>query len=225
MRSVLLLALLSIAPLLAADPPSAMPKLAILRFQEIMRTSKLCSSPLEAVRKIKAEAEAKLAEMDQEIKSLDNAIQALNPKSDRFGEIQEKAQVARFRQKQYFERMKGDIDRKAMDSLRGAFAGVRVHLKDFCKQRGVLMVAQVTQPELEDATMQQAELQLGLHAVLYADDSLDITDAFLAYSNQRFAAEGPPALPSAPAPAPAPGPAAPVAAPAPAAPAGEGAPK
>jgi Skp family chaperone for outer membrane proteins len=180
------------------------PKLAVLRLDEVIRSSKLCNAALDSNRKLKAEAEAKLEEMDKQIKSGETSLQALKEGSDKANEVQEGLQVVKLKQKQYFDRMRAEIDRRTLAGLRESFTAIRGHLKDFCVERGILIVAQQPQPDIVQNNLQEAQLHLGIQSVLYADASLDITDAFLTYSNARFTAEaakagGPPAIP-APAP-------------------------
>jgi Skp family chaperone for outer membrane proteins len=189
MRTLLALVAVCCCVLSAAD--AAFPKLAVLRLDDVMRQSKVCNAALDANRKLKSEAEAKLGDMDKEIQQLDNALQLMDVKHEKHAETSERLALAKFKQKQYFERMKADIDRKTLAGLRDSFTAVRGHLKDFCAERGILLVAQVPQPDLVQSSLSEATLQLGLQSVLYADASLDITDPFLAYSNGRFGTDTP----------------------------------
>jgi Skp family chaperone for outer membrane proteins len=179
---------------------------AVLRLDEAIRNSKTYLARVEMLKKEKAEAEGILKQMEEQMQALDGKLQAFNPSSDKFAQAQEEMEVLKVKRELLAKRTRSTLDRRHGAALKEAFDVLRKHLAAFAKERSLRMVTLAPNPDMPPLSSNDMQMQLGLQTALYYDPSLDITEAFIAFANSRFANDGA-AHSSAPAPTPAPTPA------------------
>lgn len=191
MLRVLILALALAAPLAAAtaDPP----RMAVLRLEDAFNASKLFTTFTDRLKKEQAEAQASVKELEEKLQQLENSLQALPAGSDRLPRLQEEFETTKLKRELFVKRIRGDLERKHVAAIKDSYKVLRGWLKDFCKERGIRLVLQAPDPNLAAQTTFDVNMQLGMQSVLAFDEQLDITDAFLAYADQRFAQDGAPA--------------------------------
>lgn len=199
MRHLLIALLcLSTCGLIAADGPSG--SIAVLNLEAVLNNAKLFTARLERVKKDGAEAERQLDEMDKQEKVLKAQLDLLSKSKPEYGQLQEKLEIARLQRKLFTDRTRAGLERGQAEAVASSYEEIRGQLKAFAAEKGFRLVLQLPPGKLPTSSMQELLMQLGQQGVLYTDPSLDITEAFLAYVNARFAADG-----GAGAPAPAPG--------------------
>lgn len=192
----------------AADAKPEAPRIAVLRLEEAMLAFKGYNGGMEALKKDVAEGQAQIKKMEEKLQELDSKLQVLQQDSPAFAKTQEEFETLNLRRKMTVERGNQDIARRRAKLLKDGYAGLRVHLKSFCQERGIKLVHLAPNPELQGTDNKELNLQLFTQGVLYYDTTLDITEAFVPYLNERWSAGdgdlAPKAEPAVPAPAPAP---------------------
>ncbi len=196
----------------AKAPTGPVGPIAVVNLEAVINNAKLWTSRMEKIKKDGAEAEARLDELEKQEKDLKGRLDLMPKTNSDYRKVQEDLEVLRTRRKLFLENTRAGIERQQGQLLADCYEQVRAHLKIFCAERGFKLVHLAPQARLHQAPVQEMLNQLGQQALLYYDDSLDITEPFLAYLNARFAADGAEAkLPEADAAlAPAPAPAEPV---------------
>lgn len=173
---------------LAAADAAAGPTIACLRLEEVIRTCKQYASRTETLSQEQNEAKKNLKEMDEQLQQLDNSLKSLSRTNDRFPKMQEDFEVLKLKQKLFAERAQNGIERRHVAIIKETYAVLRQLLKEYCKEHGIKLVHLAPNPDLKAPSMMEVQLELGLQSVLFADESLDITPAFIAFVNAKFAA-------------------------------------
>lgn len=213
MRLLLLCCLFALgAGLAAAAEPKAVPsKIAVLRLKDLIINYQPYLARMEGMKKDQAEAEANLKTMTDQIRQYENQLGVLSQANERYAKIVEELEVLKVRRKQFADRIQADLTRRSGVLVKESFDALRGLLKEFCQERGIMLVCMAPNPDLVPGSS-ELELQVALQSTLYYDPSLDLTDAFLAFANARSATapapappDAKPAPPAPPAPAP-PGP-------------------
>lgn len=190
----LLLSLLALCTLAgtgwaAEAKPTAAVRIAVLRLDETIRNSKFYLTRLEQLKKDQAEAQAALKKMEEQLQAYDNQLQVLSQGSDKFVQIQEELETTKVKRELLVKRTKGGLDRRHGVLLKETFDQLRGHLKEYCKEQGIMLVTLAPNPELVAPNSTDVQMQLGLQTSLYFDPSLDITEAFIAFANGRSASD------------------------------------
>ena len=169
----------------------------MLRLDEALRNSKQYLARVEQLKKDKAEAEALLKQMEEQVQKLTGSLEVLSPASEKFAQAQEEREVLKTRSELLAKRTRAMLDRKHGALLKETFEVLRGHLATYAKDHRLKLVLLAPNPELPPGTSNDLLMQLGMQSALYFDKSLDITEAFIAYANGRYAAEAP-AAPAGP---------------------------
>jgi len=205
MRSLFLAVFLcaaSLVPMTAGDADA--PKIAVLRLQDLLSTCKAYRDQKEKIKKLDAEAQATAKGMDDQMTRLESSLQLARGNRDKFNDLQEQYETAKLRKTMFEKRTAGDLDRQHGTLIKAVFTGMRQNLAVYCKEKGIMLVLLAPDPDLMGGQASQVQVQLGFQTALYWDPSTDITDAFLAYLNQKMPAEALKLDGSDAAPAPAP---------------------
>lgn len=213
MRIILLLCLAIGAGLAVAAEPKAVPsKIAVLRLKDAIVNYKPYLVRLEGMKKDQGEAEANLKTMTDQVRQYENQLGVLSQANERYAKIVEELEVLKVRRKQFADRIQADLTRRSGVLVKESFDALRGLLKEFCQERGIMLVCMAPNPELVPGSS-ELELQVALQSTLYFDPALDLTDAFLAFANAHGVPESAPpppeAKPAPPAPPALPGPVAP----------------
>lgn len=164
---------------------------AVLRLDEAIRNSKMYLARLDQLKKDKAEAEAQLKQMEEQLQNLNGRLEVTSPASDKYAQAQEEREVLKVKSELLAKRVRVLLDRRHGALLKETYEVLRGHLAAFAKERKIKLVMLAPNPELPNAGSNDLLMQLGMQTALYFDASLDITEAFIAYSNGRSAAEAP----------------------------------
>lgn len=203
MRLANLIALVSLFALpfglCAASASDPAPKIAVLRIADVLTGSKAYQAGNERMRKEQAEAVKQKKEFEDKLQQLEAQLQVISPGHDRFQAIREEVEITRARAKLFMERMNQELDKRQLALIKESFASVRAALKGFCEEKGIKLVLLAPQNELKSPRLETIELELGMQSVLFYEQSMDITDAFIPFLNARYETG---AAPPAPAPAP-----------------------
>lgn len=166
-----------------ATPKGAAPKIAVLRLEDVLRQSKSYLIGMEGWNKQKAEAQASITAIDEQLKRLDGQLQVLKPDSENFGKLQEELEVLKLKKKVGFDRARAELERRQVALVKDSFKQMRQALAGFCQERGIMLVHLAPDPDLGAPTFNDVVQELGMKTVLYFDPALDVTDAFIAYLN------------------------------------------
>jgi Skp family chaperone for outer membrane proteins len=195
--------------LVAAEPATSAPKIAVLRLEEVLNQSRPWQEAQVVWKQAKADIEKQLGEMEEAIKQREGQLQILKPESEQYPRIQEEVETLKLRRKMKIDRFRADLDRKRLVVVRTSFTGLMEKLKQFCQEKGVKIVHLQPSMELNAPNAADVLMELATKSVLYADPETDITEAFLRYlgnspvrNGDAAPAEVVPPL-AAPAPAPA----------------------
>jgi Skp family chaperone for outer membrane proteins len=209
MRLLLLLCLALCAGFAAAGEAKAPSKIAVLRLKDLIINYKPYLARLEGMKKDQAEAEANLKTMTDQVRQYENQLGVLSQANERYAKLVEELEVLKVRRKLFADRIQADLTRRSGVLVKESFDALRGLLKEFCQERGIMLVCMAPNPELVPGSS-ELELQVALQSTLYFDPSLDLTDAFLAFANARGVPEAAPPPPEAkPAPPAVPAPVAP----------------
>lgn len=190
MRSLFLAVILCAAPLLPVlAGESDAPKIGVLRLQDLLSTCKAYKDHKDKIKKLDAEAQATAKGMDDQITRLESSLQLARGNRDKYVELQEQFETAKLRKTLFEKRTAGDLDRQHGTLIKAVFTGMRQNLAVYCKEKGIMLVLLAPDPDLMGGQASQVQVQLGFQTALYWDPSTDITDAFLAYLNQKMPAE------------------------------------
>jgi TolA-binding protein len=174
-----------------AGAPSTSLDYAVLRLDEVIRGSKSYLARVEQLKKDKAETEAVLKQMEEQIQKLTGSLEVLSPASEKFAQAQEEREVLKTRSEVIAKRGRALLDRKHGALLKETYEILRGHLAAFAKEHKIKLVVLAPNREIPGGGANDILLQLGMQTALYYDPSLDITEAFIAYANGRHAAEAP----------------------------------
>ena len=176
----------------SADAKPAPGRIAVLRLDEAIRNNKFYLGRLEQLKKDQAEAQAALKKMEEQLQAFDNQLQVLSPGSEKFTQIQDDLETTKVKREMLVKRTKSGLDRRHGVLLKETYDQLRGHLKDYCKEQGIMLVTLAPNPELVAPNSTDVQMQLGLQTSLYFDPSLDITEAFIAFANGRTATDAAP---------------------------------
>lgn len=199
----------SIGAALAAVETPAAPTIAVCNLERVLEQSQYYLSSIEGLRKERASVEAQLKELTEKLQSLETTLQALPAGNPRIAQMQEDFEITKVRREGIARRASGDLERRHSQLVKDSFQWLRTRLGEFCKERGIRLVLQSQSGEVNGASTVELNVNLGLQTVLYADPAHDVTDAVIAYVNDRFTkdkeakAKEPAKAGPAPAPAPA----------------------
>ncbi len=181
----------------AGVPATSAPDHVVLRLDEAIRNSKQYLARLEQLKKDKADAEAHLKQLEEQGQVLNGKLEVLSPASDKFAQAQEEREIIKVKTELLAKRTRALLDRRHGALLKESYDILRGHLATFAKERRIKLVTLAPNPDMPNGGSNEILMQLGMQTALYYDASLDITEAFVAYVNGRFAAEAP-AVPAGP---------------------------
>ncbi len=202
MRYAVLAILLSFCGLIGAETaPPAGPTgpIAVLNLEVVLNNAKLFTSRMEAIKKDGAEAEQQLKRFDSDEKKLKGQYDVLRENSPERAQVEDQLDLMRMQRKKFYERTRQGLEKQQAEVLAKSYEEVRGILTAFADERGLKLVLLAPSSRIATNSVQEVLLQLGQQSVLHHDATLDITEAFLAYLNGRFAAQGAPAAESTPA--------------------------
>lgn len=187
----------------AGAPSTSGPDYAVLRLDEALRTSKVYLARIDQLKKDKGEVDTHLKKMDDKLQEISRSLEVLSPTSDKFAQAQEEREVLKVKSELLAKRSRAILDRRHGALLKETYDILRAQLADFAKERRIRLITLAPNPDIPTGGSNEMLMQLGMQTALYYDPSLDITDAFIAFANGRYAAQaapGPvPPAPSAPA--------------------------
>lgn len=192
MRHLLLFLLawsLPIAAITAADARTEAPHVAVLRLEDALSAFKMYTIGRDKLKKEVAQGQAKIDEIDERLKSLDQRLRLLNPDSDEFGKLQLEFETLKLQEKMMYERGNEQVHRKGAQLIKESYAAMRTILASFCQDHGIKLVHLAPNPDLEGTDSKEIHQALFAQDVLYFDPSLDITDAFIPYLNEHWSAQ------------------------------------
>ncbi len=175
----------------AGAPSTSGPDYAVLRLEEAIRNSKMYQARLDQLKKERSETEAQLKQMEEQLQNLNGKLEVLSPTSEKFAQAQEEREVLKVKSELLAKRVRVLLDRRHGASLKETYEVLRGHLAAFAKERKIKLVVLAPEPKMPNAGSNEVSMQLGMQTALYYDDSLDITEEFIAFSNGRSAAEAP----------------------------------
>jgi Skp family chaperone for outer membrane proteins len=194
MRWFLLLIVLSVSLSLsaqnAAEAKPEAPRIAVLRLEDALTAYKKYTTAMDQLKKDVAESKAQINALDERLKQLDSQLQVMKPDSENYVKQVEEFEVTKLKEKLLVERGNSDIDKRRAVLVKESYASLRTALQAFCQERGIKIVHLAPNPELQAANNKDLNQQLFAQSVLYFDPSLDITEAFIPYLNERWSAEG-----------------------------------
>ena len=196
MRYAVIVLVLSLCALVGAEPAlpaGPMGPIAVLNLEVVLNNAKLFTARMEAVKKDGAEAEQQLKRFDVDEKKLKGQFDVLRENSPERAQIEDQLDLLRMQRKKFYERTRQGLEKQQADALAKSYDEVRGILKAFADERGLKLVLLAPSSRIAANSVQEVLLQLGQQSVLHHDATLDITEAFLAYLNGRFAAQAAPA--------------------------------
>lgn len=203
LRHLLPLVLLGLAPLAAATDGGAAaagPKVGIIYLERVFEESLLVrrnSSDLtETARSVKQTVD----EMTEKLERTKSEMQTYHPSQEKYQEFEEQLELLRLKRKLYVQRKQEELDQRELELLKESYQAIKAQLADYCADHGLALVFLAPSPALHSQRVNELRLELATHTILYHEDHLDITDAFIAYANERAPSADPPA-PDASSPA------------------------
>lgn len=175
----------------AGAPATSGTDYAVLRLDEALRTSKVYLARIDQIKKDKGEVDAALKQMDEQIQKLTTNLEVLSPLSDKFAQAQEEREMFKVKSELLSKRSRALLERRHGALLKETYEVLRGHLAAFAKERRIRLVVLAPNPELPNGGSNEILMQLGMQTALYYDPALDITEAFIAFANGRYAAEAP----------------------------------
>jgi Skp family chaperone for outer membrane proteins len=200
------------APAAWAEANAEPPHIAVLRLEDVLVNFKMYVSGKEELQQDKAKFQAKLDEYEAKLKDLDDKLHLLNPTSDSWFQLHMDFETTKVEEKEVAERGNQSLPARHAELIKACYATIHSTLQSFCQDHGIKLVHLAPNPVLQGSDSHDINEQLFTQSVLYFDSSLDITDAFIPYLNDHWAASkaaSPPSSPgpgAAPAPSPAPAP-------------------
>lgn len=144
----------------------------------------------EMVRGVQAELKRKAeqvgAQLDQiaaKLEELKAEIESTPASSPAHMQAQEQFEVLRLRRKLFLERSQEALHGEEVLKLKASYLKIREVLAEFAREEGYQLVLMAPLPEITAQGVQQLNLELATHSVLFHSDAMDITDAFTAYFN------------------------------------------
>lgn len=196
-RTFLAVLLLASSCWLSAGDSGDAPKVAVLRLLDAITSSKAYQAKVDAFKKLSAEADARVKEMDEHLQKLNTAIEALPAGNEKLAGLQEDLESSKARREAFVRRISQDFERKQIAMVRESYQQTVDRLAEFCKGRGIKIVVQAANKDINAPSFVMANLRLEMQTALFYDADQDITDAFIGFINAQPAA----VAPAAPAPA------------------------
>ncbi|MDA3963188.1 MAG: OmpH family outer membrane protein [Planctomycetota bacterium] len=143
---------------------------------------------------LKAKAEQVAAVIDKITKELDDLkdeLETLPQSAPAFAEKKEKFEILRLRRKLFLERSQKALQGEEAARLKASYMSMREHLSTYAKSKGLGLVMMAPLPEIRAQRIQELNLELATHTVLYHEPQFDITADFTSFLNaQTPAIEG-----------------------------------
>ncbi len=176
------------------------PRIAVLRLQDTLLGFKMYADGLAKLKQEHAERQAKLQAVEERMRELDGKLQVLNKDSDAYATA-----ALEFKSLEVEDHMDADRGTQVLAGKRAAlakesFATMRGILRSFCQDHGVKLVHLAPNADIQGADYHEIDQALMSQTVLYFDPGLDITDAFIPYLNEHWAAQAAKGDAAAPAP-------------------------
>jgi Skp family chaperone for outer membrane proteins len=182
-----LLCLLAAVALLRAGDAGDAPPIAVVRLVDAFKATKVYQNKLDAFKKEKALVDAKVKEFDERLQQLTTSIEALPAGNEKLAQLQDELDATKARREGFVRRISQDFERRNVQSIRECYKEIRGWLGEFCKSRGIKIVVQAADTDINGRDMVEINLRLEMQPALYWDPSQDITEAFIAFANAKWA--------------------------------------
>jgi Skp family chaperone for outer membrane proteins len=178
-------------PAIAEDVkgPATGMKIAVVSLEAIFNNYKPFMLGEEGLHKESQQFGDKMGEFDEQLKQLDNSLHAVKENDPRHPKLEEDFETLKVKQKLFSEHFRTIYSAHAIELADKTFQKLGKLLEEYAHENGIMVVEQALKPSAHGRTIDDVLNQIEQHAVLYADPSLDITKPFLAYVNDRYAAE------------------------------------
>lgn len=137
---------------------------------------------------LKSKAEGVGAQVDginDELKKLQAELESTPQSSPAFLQAKEQFEVLKLRRKLYLERSQEALHGLEVQRLKASYLKIREVLAEFAAAEGYDLVLMAPLPEVRAQGVQQLNLELATHSVLYHSEAMDITEAFTSYLNSK----------------------------------------
>ncbi len=173
----------------AVESKPEAPRIAVLRLEDTLMAFKLYTGGMDKLKQVVAEGQVEIKKMEEHLADLESKLQVMKEDSKAFADLKMDFELTRQREKMMVERGNLDIARQRAALVKDSYATLRGNLQVFCQERGIKLVHLAPNPEINANSNMDINQQLFAQSVLYFDPSLDITDAFIQYLNERWIAE------------------------------------
>lgn len=165
------------------------PRIAVLRLEDTLMAFKLYTGGMDKLKQDVAEGQKDIKKMEEHLQELESRLQVMNEGNKAFADLKMDFELTRQREKMVVERGNMDLARQRAALVKEAYSTLRGNLQVFCQERGIKLVHLAPNPEINANSNLDINQQLFAQSVLYFDPTLDITDAFIQYLNERWLAE------------------------------------
>jgi len=176
-----LLCLACLGPLVAADS-----SIGILYIERVFEESTAINDVRKQLHAQADKVKGNIQQMSDEIDATQAELETLPAGRPARFAVADKLEVLRLRRKLYAERHQELLRQVEVDLLKSAYTRLREHLATFAEERGISAVLLGSRDQLGASNLQELNLELATHSVLYHAPYLDISDDFLTYLEQNL---------------------------------------
>ncbi len=161
----------------------------MLRLQDTLLGFKMYADGMAKLKQEHAERKAKIESIEERMRDLDGKLQVLNKDSDAYATAALELKSLEVEDKMSAERGTQVLAGKRAALAKESFATMRGILRSFCQDHGIKLVHLAPNADIQGADYHEIDQALMSQTVLYFDPALDITDAFVPYLNEHWAAQ------------------------------------
>jgi Skp family chaperone for outer membrane proteins len=165
--------------------PAADTTIGILYVERVFEQSVAISSVRDELKTRAEKVQAAINQLNDEAEALKAELDIQPKNSPAHHATLEKIEVLRLRRKLFIERNQNALRALEVEQIKQAYGDMRKHLVTFCSDRGISLALLGSQSELGASSLQELNLELATHSVLYHAPYLDITDDFIVFFNDQ----------------------------------------
>jgi len=179
-RILLLTTCLLTCALGAADPD----KVGVLYIERTFESSTLVQGIQKDLSSKAGKVGAQIEAINGELEKLKAELESLPESAPAFLQTQEQFEVLKLRRKLYIERSQKLLHQAEVEQLKEGYQAIREALAEYAEAKDYDLVFMAPLPEIRAQRLQELNLELATHSVLYHRDDMDITDDFTAWLNE-----------------------------------------
>lgn len=172
-----------LAAICASGLGAAEPDIAVVYVERVFENSTMVRELQQDLQKKASQVNAMLDKISGELEALQDELDTLPESAPAHAETKERFEVLRLRRKLFVERSQKALQNEEVKRLKASYLRMREQLDAYATEQGYRLVLMAQPPQARAQHIQELNLELATHGVLYHAPDFDITEGFTAYFN------------------------------------------